>query len=172
MKKVLLLFLLACVMAPVGAQVYIGGSVSAWLDDNNGKETSTVSFLPELGFLLGERWAVGAVLGYSQRRYDGTTTSETFEFSPYARFTYYRTDLVGLFIDGTVSTYSSKSGSADRVATYSVGLKPGVSFDLSDRISLVAKFGFFGFRQYSDDNTGIGFNLNGNDLSLGLYYTF
>ena len=49
MKKLLLLFLLACVMAPAGAQVYIGGSVSAWLDDNNGKETSTVTFLPEIG---------------------------------------------------------------------------------------------------------------------------
>ena len=50
--------------------------------------------------------------------------------------------------------------------------EPETMLDLSEKVSLYAKFGFSGFRQYGDDHTGLGFNLNGNSLSLGMYYTF
>jgi len=172
MKKVLLLFVCVFVMASAEAQVYIGGGVSAWIEDRNGTETTTLEFLPEIGFFVGKRWAIGGVLGYSQKLVDGTKTFDSYEFAPYARFTFYSNELVRLFIDGTFSVYSSETGSSNRVETYSLGLKPGLALDLSEKISLFAKFGFFGFRQYDDNHTGLGFNLNGNNLSLGMYYTF
>ena len=172
MKKALLLLVFACAMVSAGAQVYIGGAVSAWVEDDNGTSTGTVEFLPEIGFFVGQRWSIGGVIGYSQKLVDGTKTFNSYEFAPYARFTFYRNELVRLFMDGTVSLYSSQYGSSDRTETYSFGLKPGLSLDLSEKISLYAKFGFFGFRQYGDDRMGLGFNLNGNNLSLGMYYTF
>ena len=172
MKKVLLVLVSVFIMASTEAQVYIGGGISAWIEDKSGTETSTIEFLPEIGFFVGKRWAIGGVLGYSQKHVDGTKTFDSFEFAPYARFTFYNNELVRLFIDGTFSVYSSESGKSSRVETYSFGLKPGLSLDLSEKVSLYAKFGFFGFRQYGEDHTGVGFNLNGNSLSLGMYYTF
>ena len=172
MKKLLLLFSFVFIVASVEAQVYIGGGISAWVEDKNGIETSTIDFLPEIGFFVGKRWAIGGVLGYSQKQVDGTKTFDSFEFAPYARFTFYRNELVRLFLDGTFSVYTSETGKSGSVDTYSLGIKPGLSLDLSEKISLYAKFGFFGFRQYDEDHTGVGFNLNGNNLSLGMYLTF
>ncbi|MDR2914686.1 MAG: porin family protein [Tannerella sp.] len=172
MKKLLLLFIFACMIALADAQVYVGGSVSVWVDENKKTETTTLDFLPEVGFVLSDRWSLGTVLGYTQKEVDGTSTNKTFEFAPYARFSFYRFDLVRLFVDANFSLYSSKAGKADRQTTYGVGLKPGVALDLSDRISLVAKYGFFGYRQYDDDHDAFGFNINGNGLSLGMFYTF
>lgn len=172
MRKILCLLFLACAIASTDAQVYIGGSISAWVDENKKTETTTLEFLPEVGFLLSDRWSLGTVLGYTQKEVDGTETNNTFEFAPYARFSYYRFDLVRLFVDASFSLYSSKSGKADRATTYGVGLKPGVALDLSDRISLVAKFGFLGYRQYNEDHEAVGFNINGNGLSFGVFYTF
>ena len=172
MKKVLLVLISVFIMASTEAQVYIGGGISAWIEDKNGTETGTIEFLPEIGFFVGKRWAIGGVLGYSQKQVEGTKTFDSFEFAPYARFTFYNNELVRLFVDGTFSVYSSETGTLSRVETYSLGLKPGLSLDLSEKISLYAKFGFFGFRQYDEDHTGVGFNLNGNNLSLGMYLTF
>ena len=159
-------------MASADAQVYVGGSISAWLDDNYGTETRTLEFLPEVGFSISESWAIGTVLGFSQKRVESTTTNETFEFSPYARLSYYRTDLVRLFIDGTVSAYSTKYGNSDTQTTIGIGFKPGVALDLSEKVSLVAKFGFIGYRRYGDNRDALGIDLSGNNLSLGFFYTF
>jgi len=172
MKKIFGLLILVCVITSANAQVYIGGSVSAWVDENKKDETTTLEFLPEVGFLINDRWSLGTVLGYTQKEVDGTKTYETFEFAPYARFSYYRFDLVRLFVDAGFSLYSSKSGKAERETTYGIGLKPGVALDLSDRISLIAKFGFLGYRQYNDNHDAAGFNINGNSLSLGVFYAF
>lgn len=172
MKKILLMLIFVCVIASADAQVYIGGSVSVWVDENKKTETTTIEFLPEVGFLISDRWSLGTVLGYTQKEVDGANTNKTFEFAPYARFSYYRYDLVRLFVDASFSLYSSKAGKADRQTTFGVGLKPGVALDLSEKISLVAKFGFFGYRQYNDDHDAVGFNINGNNLSFGVFYTF
>jgi len=172
MKKVLLVLISVFIMASTEAQVYIGGGISAWIEDKNGTETGTIDFLPEIGFFVGKRWSIGGVIGYSQKHVDGTKTFDSFEFAPYARFTFYKNELVRLFIDGTIAVYSSETGTSIRTETYSLGLKPGLSLDLSEKINLFAKFGFFGFRQYGEDHMGLGFNLNGNSLSLGMYYTF
>ena len=159
-------------MASAGAQVYVGGSIATWLDNNNDVETRTLEFLPEVGFSINRMWSIGTVLGFSQKRVESTTTYETFEFSPYARLSYFRTDFVRLFVDGTISAYSSKYGSSDTQTTIGIGFKPGVALDFSKKVSFVAKFGFMGYRQYDEDHDALGIDLSGNNLSIGFYYTF
>ena len=172
MKKLFLLFFVVCATVSVNAQLYVGGALSAWMSETKTAETVTVKFLPELGFSISNRWAFGSVLGYTRKGVDGEITSETFEFTPYARFFFYRTELVRLFVESGFSIYSNKTGKADPEVTLSTGFKPGVSFDLSERVSLVAKFGFLGYRQYSEDHYDFGFSAEGNGLSLGVFYTF
>lgn len=172
MKKLFLLFFVVCAATSVNAQLYVGGSLSAWINETKTTETTTIKFLPEVGFSISDRWSFGTVLGYTYKDVDDKITTKTFEFAPYARFSFYRTELVRLFVEGGFSFYSSKAGKADAETTYSVGLKPGIALDLSERISLVAKFGFFGYRQYAEDDDAYGFSIDGNGLSLGVFYMF
>ncbi|MDR1223785.1 MAG: porin family protein [Tannerella sp.] len=177
MKKLLLLFFVICAAAPaVNAQLYAGGSLSAWVKDINSEETATVTFLPEAGFAISDRWAFGTVLGYTHRYTrndrDIKVTTQTFEFAPYARFSFYRTERVRLFVDGGFSLYSNKAGEADRTNTFSAGLKPGIALNLSEKISLIAKVGFLGFDRFNEDDRAYGFTIDGNGLSLGAYYAF
>lgn len=172
MKKLFLLFFVVCVAISVNAQLYVGGSLSTWINETTTTETTTIKFLPEVGFSVSGRWAFGTVLGYTRKDVDSKVTTETFEFAPYARFSFYRTELVRLFVDGGFSFYSSEVGKADPEYTYSAGLQPGVALDLSEKVSLVAKFGFFGYRQYGEEEDAYGFSIDGNGLSLGVYYTF
>lgn len=172
MKKLLLLFVVVCATSSVKAQLYLGGSLSSWINETNSTETTTVKFLPEMGFSASNRWSFGTVFGFTYKDVNDKMTTKTFEFSPYARFSFYRTDLLRLFVEGGFSAYSSKVGKADSQSTFSMGLKPGVALDLSRRISLVAKFGFFGYREYGEDDDAYGFTIDGNGLSLGLFYSF
>jgi hypothetical protein len=171
MKKVILFFLIVCATTVVKAQVYVGGSLSSWFNETNSTETTTVRFLPEVGYSVSDRWAFGGVLGFTRKEVNDKTTTKTVEFSPYARFSFYRSELVHLFVEGGFTAYSSKVGSADAETTFSMGFRPGVSLDLSRNVSLVAKFGFLGYRDYGDEDA-YGFLLDGNGLSFGVFYSF
>jgi len=172
MKKIFVLCVIVCASVSVKAQLYLGGSLGFWLNENNSVETTTIKFLPEVGYSINDKWAVGGVLGYTHVEVDDKDASKTFKFAPYARFSFYGTDLVRLFVDGGISVYSSKVGKGDSETTFSTGFEPGVALDLSKRISLVTKFGFFGYREYSEDHNAFGLNLDGNTLTFGVYYSF
>lgn len=175
MKKLFLLFFGVCMVASVNAQLYVGGSLSAWTNKMETTEKSTIKFMPEMGFFVSDWWSFGTLLGYTIQDNGSSgsnSTTSTVEFAPYARLSFFYTGPVRLFVEGGFSLYSSKTGDADRKNTLSAGLKPGIALDLSDRISLVAKLGFFGYRQYSEDDVTYEFTLGGNGLSFGAYYTF
>lgn len=171
MKRIVLLLAVVCIAVSAKAQVYVGGTVGFWSQENGSIETTTVKFLPEAGYAFNDKWAVGAVLGYTITEVDDFETN-TLKFAPYARFSFLRKDFIRLFVDGGMAYNSTKPEKQDRVNTFSIGLKPGVALDLSKNISLVAKFGFFGYEEYGDDSEGFGFDVNGNSLSFGLYYSF
>ncbi|MDR2920710.1 MAG: porin family protein [Tannerella sp.] len=172
MKKFFILCVIVCACASVKAQLYVGGALSFWVSENGDVETTTVKFLPEVGYAISDKWAVGGVLGYTHTEVDDYDATKTYKFAPYARFSFYRTDLVRLFVDGGFSVYSSKVGKGDTNTTFSTGFEPGVALNLSKRVSLVTKFGFFGYREYSDDHDAFGLNLDGNTLTFGVYYSF
>lgn len=171
MRKILLLCIIACAVFTANAQFYVGGSVGFWSQDVNSVETTTFKFLPEGGYAFNDKWAVGTTLGYVYTEIEDLE-SKAFTFAPYARFSYFKKDMVRLFVDGGFDFYSVKPDKGDRVNTFSTGLKPGVALDLSKNISILAKFGFFGYQEYDDDSDGFGFDLNGNSLTFGIYYSF
>ena len=98
-------------------------------------------------------------------------TRGTFEINPYARYTFLHSKLINVFCDGGFG-YKHYNGQGDR---WSIGLKPGVELKL-DKFSLIAHVGFLGWQQTKYDHGGKtnawGLDLDGNNITLGVYYNF
>ena len=60
---------------------------------------------------------------------------------------------------------------------WSVGLKPGISVNLNKKVSFVAHVGFAGWKSVkydgeSKDSHAWGVDLDGNNVTFGVYYNF
>lgn len=167
------------------AQVYVGGQVGFWrnADDNH----TTFNIVPEVGYTLSDKWAIGIGLGYGYGYNDGFKTN-VFGVSPYARYTVAKLGPVSFLLDGgfdfnTVSL-KAKHGDSDSYNAWAVGVTPAVKVNLSKNIDFIASVGFLGYRDYDDTGVkgfdyssvygekGFGFSLSGNDLKFGVIYNF
>lgn len=178
MKKILAFAIMAIMTLGAFAQsdLYVGGSVGFWRnsDDNN----TELQILPEIGYNLGENIAIGTVIGYDYTYTDGFKLNLVV-FNPYLRYSFLTNDRVRLFVDCGVDLGFGKSKvgdvSSDTAVTYGIGIKPGISYALSDKFSVVAHLGFLGYQGGNDASHAAsqgGLALSGNDLSIGLYYNF
>ena len=167
------------VAATMNAQVYLGGGVGVATSSYDGNSTTVWSILPEIGYNLDENWAVGMTVGYGESSVKVSGVKEkvkTFQISPYARYTFVKFDKVNLFVDGGIG-YKHENYAGTKTNTFSVGLKPGVAVNLNDKLSFVAHVGFLGYENEKvkgDDKStnSFGLDLNGNNLSFGVYYNF
>ena len=131
----------------------------------SGSEDSEFVFQisPEVGCHLTDQWAVGGEIGYTH--YDDYNR---FQFAPYARYTFYKTGIVGLFVDGTIGI-----AAGDGDTGFRLGLRPGLSLKATEHISFVTKVGFLG---YSDSYNGTsdfgGVNFDTENISIGFHYNF
>lgn len=177
MKKILLIAVMAVMTLTAAAQTwYAGGNVGFWR--NSTANTTEFSILPEVGYNLNSNWAIGATVGYSHE-YEKGLSINLGVINPYARYTYFNNEKVSLFVDGGIDLGfgASKLGgaSSDTAVTYGIGIKPGLSYHISSKFSLVAHLGFIGYQGGNDashaaDQGGIKFDTN--DLSFGFYYNF
>lgn len=139
MKKLFVSCMIAFMaICSVGAQeVYIGGGFTVGSEDSE----FVFQISPEVGCHLTDQWAVGGEIGYTH--YDDYNR---FQFAPYARYTFYKTGIVGLFVDGTIGI-----AAGDGDTGFRLGLRPGLSLKATEHISFVTKVGFLG---YSDSYNG------------------
>ena len=113
------------------------------------------------------------MFGWSKGQVEGIIgTAPTFEINPYARYTFFHSKVVNLFCDGGFG-YKHYNGAANQ---WSIGLKPGIEVKLN-KFSLVAHVGFLGWEQVKviDDGPKTsewGVNLDGNNITFGVYYNF
>ena len=175
MKKILMTMVAALGLAiSANAQVYVGGGFAVQGHDNGNDTYTTYKFLPEVGYNLNDNWAVGMVFGWSGATKGG---DKTVAVNPYARFTPVHTKFINLFVDGGFG-YAHGYGNKDRdLDIWSVGLRPGVAVNLSERLSFVSHVGFLGWEQAKNNventkGTEYGFDLNGENISFSLYYNF
>lgn len=185
MKKILMTMVAAFAAVSMNAQVYVGGSLSFWSNKGDkaavgyaDKSETTFKIMPEIGYNLNEEWAIGAVIGYENNKWNGVSgeffSESAFTFNPYARYTFANLGKVNFFVDGGVDfkTYSKADGT-----TLGIGFKPGLAVNVTDELSFVTKVGFIGWKQTNpdgDDNNinKFGLDLNGSNLSFGLFYNF
>lgn len=163
-----------------GAQVYVGGELGFWREWQNGANKTTLNVNPEVGYNLNENWAIGTVIGYNYIYQQGAKVNG-FGVAPYARYTFAKLGNVNLFVDGTVgfATYKVKAANGvkgDAQNAWQFGFKPGVTVNLTEKLSFVAHVGFLGYRDADEreifGSNGLGFDLDGNALQFGLYYNF
>jgi len=184
MKKIFAVALVAMMTMTVNAQVYVGGGVGFQTTSQDGNSETFFKLVPEIGYNLDENWAVGIAVGYGEHKttlksgnLKTTAKVKAFEIAPYARYTFAKFDKVNLFVDGTVD-YLHTDNAGDKNNTFSIGLKPGVTVNLNDKLSFVAHAGFLGYQNSKDDYEGakaantFGFDLDGSNLSFGVCYNF
>jgi hypothetical protein len=165
MKKLILLAALICASHALQAQVYIGGSASVWRTEANIEQTS-FRILPEVGYAFNDRWNAGVVLGYA----DNTALGDYIQITPYVDYTFYRRDIVSMFLEAGASTMVTP-GLAGNI-TFEAGFRPAIAVRLSDKFSMRAHLGFLGYRDHGDGDREYGLTLDAEALAFGFHYSF
>lgn len=169
MKKFVTLLFVVMVCMCAKAQVYMGGSLSLWHNDD--ADATSFTLAPEVGCELNQQWSIGASLMFNHTKSHEKIRS--FGFAPYARYTFFENKPLRLFVDGCLGISSTKQGHADSEAGFELGFKPGIALKLTDHFSLVTRYGFLGYRDdYMQGQEGYGFSFSSEDLSIGFHYTF
>ncbi len=75
-------------------------------------------------------------------------------------------------VDGGFGISTGKHKGFDSETGFEIGFKPGLAFNLTENFSLVAHYGFLGYRDKYNGNSVSGLSLSGNGLSFSLYYKF
>lgn len=159
---------------------YVGGSLNLWRDGSEKK--TTIGITPELGYNLNDNWSVAGSISYQYVHVTGADNN-MFAIAPYARYTYFKSGIVGLFVDGGFGFGFGKTsykggGSSDTSSIFEIGFRPGISLSITDEFSFVAHVGFLGYKGANDAAKVVGYSdawglaLDNQDLSFGFYYSF
>ncbi len=161
------------------AQVYVGGSLGfeSAKAGKDAKSTTEFSIKPEIGYNLSEKLAVGIQLGFtntnkSEEGYKMDESVSTFEIAPYARYTFAKAGAASFFADGGIIF---KSYGKDAGSNFGIGIRPGVSFAASEKVSVIAKLGYLGYSKDNDEAGGasaFGLNIDNTNLELGVFFNF
>ncbi len=182
MKKVLMTLAVAFVAIAANAQVYVGGNVGiASSKIGNGDNVTTYKVLPEVGYSINKDWAVGTTIGWGK----GTPVEiedescNYFTVDPYVRYTFVHSKYINAFVDGGFgyTHYNNAHVDGPSINEWSVGLKPGIAVNLSPKVSFVAHVGFAGWKSAKADGADKdshvwGVDLDGNNVTFGVYYNF
>ena len=179
MKKFLLMAAMAVMSLGASAQDwYTGGQLTfgRTTEQPSGVKSTQVTVLPEIGYNLTDNFAVGSVLGVSYRK-SGGEEKTVFKVNPYARYSYFKNDRVSLCVDGGVD-FGIGRAKGRTAGEDGIGLRPGISYNISQKLSLVAHVGFLGYQsgnrpaKHNGAAENWGLDLNSNNLMFGLYYNF
>ena len=184
MKKMLAMAVAAIMsLTAMADDFYAGGSFSIWR--NSTKKLTEVSILPEIGYKLNEDMSLGMTIGYEHDELgedDDKVIVNMFDIAPYLRYNYFQFGKVALFVDGGFGIGAGSSRfhgeGSDTAVKWNIGFKPGVAFNVNEKFSVVAHFGFLGYEGVNDHakaagfDEGFGLKFSGNNMALGFYYNF
>ena len=169
MKKLFLVLALAFAgIFTANAQVWIGGSTSATIND----QVTSFSVAPEVGYsFTGTPWtiAVAANYGFNQNKLEThVDPHHSLILSPYVRYSICNIEKFALFMDltGDFDVMSEDFG-------YRVGLQPGIAWMATEHWTAAFRFAFIGYNKcnfYGAD----GFRMDFATAApgFGLYYNF
>ena len=173
MKKSFLAIAFAMVAMVGSAQVYVGGSLG--LNVKSGENSSTTNFniAPEVGYVLNESLAFGASFDYASASgktetllgSDVKSSTFSWDFKPYVRYTFYNAGVFSCFVDGVLNLSGVKDGDDTAVG---FNVCPGVAVSVTDNISVVSRVVSLGWNNFDSKVFGFGASV----ASVGVYYTF
>ncbi|MDU1892289.1 MAG: outer membrane beta-barrel protein [Dysgonomonas sp.] len=184
MKRLLLtlaiMFSLTTVVNAQTGKIWVGGSTGLNTTKvKDGERLTNFNITPEIGYMVSDDLGVGIKFGYAHKEYeitDDKAKSNGFTLNPFARYSFLKGSIGGLFVDGGVGYTYSKVKTIDmKVRDFEVGLKPGVAINVSDKLALTGKFGFLGYQyeKFGDRKTNsFGFDFDLSQVQLGLNLIF
>lgn len=151
--------------------------------------------LPEFGYNLSDRWALGIQLGLINAEANAGTSasawSQTFSVAPFARYTLLKWKAFSVFADGGIDfsdltgDTNFEDGTTEDVHLTTVGLfvNPGFSLRLTDRFSLIGRTNLFtlshaktkasfGNAESSVWTTSLNSPFNLDDIEIGFTFNF
>ena len=189
----------------VKSQMFIGGNISlSTSGGTNLTESETtdltsytdLEFGPKIGFFTSDKFALGIelIVGTDRER-DVITTGPNdvivkdinnyFTFSPFARYYFFNKNKFSIFGQGTlgISIGSNKiktDGNVNegpRFTSFGIGVMPGMSFNLTDKIALEAGINLLDLgwnvsivKDSYDDGTGTGNEIDTRDIRSNTYF--
>lgn len=197
MKKVILSALVAVASLAANAQIWVGGEVgfNATKTSENGTKygaAARFNLLPEVGYTLNDKFDIALTIGISHANangdyYEGSQNFDevwgeyadfnrnAFTINPYVRYKFAKTGDFTFFVDGGFSyTMIHYSHVDDNANQWALGFKPGISYNLTDKVSLVAHVGDLGYAFYKrGDIKSNAFDMGiSNNISFGAYVSF
>lgn len=185
----------------VGGEVgFSAGKTS--IDGDKQGAGAKFNLIPEIGYSINDNFDIAIAIGLSHANYNGDNYAGTNGFdlsadepfglaggdynrnalkiNPYVRYKFAKAGDFTFFVDGGFSYtrihYSHAQWSDKNNATqWGVGFKPGLAYNLSEKVSLVAHVGelsynFFKMGDLKNNEFNVG--VNGNNISLGAYVSF
>ena len=119
------------------SRIFAGGAFTVWSDSKD--ESFVFDFCPEIGYLFNDTWGLDVLVVYeheSENHNGQRHISNTFKFSPFARYYYYHKGPFNLYVDGgagiNFGNYRHDNISSDKWG-FEVGIRPGACVDLTTR---------------------------------------
>ena len=198
MKKMILAALVAVASLSANAQVWVGGEVgfSAGKTTNNGTKLGAgadFNLIPEIGYTLNDKFDIAVAIGIAHNNGNGKAYAgskgydaygmvlddvnrNAFTLNPYIRYKFAQAGDFTFFVDGGFSyTMIHYSGNDDNANQWGLGFKPGIAYNISDKVSLVAHIGrldYNFFKQGDIKNNEFNMGVSGNALTFGAYVSF
>jgi len=180
MKKIILMTFVAMTSLTVYAQSYIGGSIGFGVSNtqiagkirNGGTTTTTFGIAPEFGYNFNEKVAVGMSVGAQNTSVMRRDNITDISVDPYFR---YKVGKAGpfTFFGDVVAEWESTITGGESSSSYGIGLRPGVSVDLSKNWSAAATTVLLSHKYWANEEISqTQFNIAPCQLSVGFYYNF
>ena len=127
--------------------------------------------------LYEDELGTGAPFGLKDADYN----RNAFKINPYVRYKFAKAGDFTFFVDGgfsfTMIHYSNtpRVDGEDNANQWGLGFKPGIAYNLSDKVSLVAHVGELSYNFYKRGdvkNNEFNMGVNGNNISFGAYVNF
>lgn len=167
MKKLIIIAAALLCGVCASARGYVGGSFA--VGSYGGGSGTYFSILPEVGFTLSPKSTVAIEIGYQNKTYRAAETG-VFKISPFYRYTITKLgEKVDLFVDGVIPM-----AFGDQYSQFGITVRPGLAFQASEKIALVAAVGALGFASINaggTTTTAWSLGVNGG-VNFGVYYKF
>ena len=189
MKKLFITIAFVAAAFFAQAQIFVGGSLGF---DNTkdplggtAEKVTTISVIPTVGYMFADNMGVGADLGmtFEKEKYAaGEMKTTDFVIAPYFRYVFAEIDNFKFYgdlkLDLKFGTIKEDGFDDVKTSTVGFGVVPGMSYDLTDNISMVAtlnvlRLGYTQNKMDDEKESSFGFGVNENTpLNIGFVYTF
>ena len=117
---------------------------------------------------------------------DDIAKLNSFRFAPYVRYNFWQTGKLKFFLEGSLGyvhvglsgdALEDRLGGSPALNVVELNIRPGLSFDASKKITLMAKVGSLGFIHGKEKQTEaklnrFGFDMDTYNILLGMNYNF